>query len=206
MSVQVPIIFKDGKKCEALPEQLDWQIANGAEFVGYYKHLTWEECLKRYPNIVERMTGSYYTNCEVACLLRDIRWFRQVEPERHAKLCEVFRIHLNISRDLSSYLRAENIDIKFHKKAVSIPPKGTTTASVHQNVAIVQKGDSSFYNVVHIPSGLGLLNHRKKRTAFIGARLLLANPIVKDFLAGDHLDIQANLDAVKAIHFIDLKV
>lgn len=203
MNIEVPIILKNGKKCEALPEQLDWQLANGAELVGYYKHLSWEDCMKRYPHIVKAMSGSYYTTCEVACLLRDIRYSRQVDPERHAKLCEVFRIHWNISRNLASYLRAENTHIKFQRKEISIPLTGTVMASVHQNVGIVQKGNSSFYNVFHVPSGLVLLAHLGKKTAFAGARLLIANPTIKDFLKEDHLNLLANENAVKAISFIN---
>jgi hypothetical protein len=203
VNTQIPIILKNDKKCYTSPEKLDWQIANGAVLLGYYKHLSWEDCLKRYPRIVEAMSRSYYTQQEVAYLLRDIRWFRQVDPEKHSKLYEVFRIHLNISRNLTSYLRAENSHIKFKKKAISIPLNGVTIASVHQNVAIAQKGDSSFYNVIHIPSGLILLAHRGKKTAFSGARLLIANPVVKSFLDNDRLDFEANQDAIKAINFIN---
>jgi len=88
-------------------QKLDWQIANGAEVVGSYKHYSWEDCLKRYPRIIKALSGGYYTTDEAACLLRDIRWFREVEPARHAKLCENFRIHMRIRRNLSKLLREE---------------------------------------------------------------------------------------------------
>jgi len=104
----MPIIsLKNGQKYCIDNRELDLHLANGFEVVGYYTHYSWEDCVKRYPRIINTLTGSYYTASEAACLLRDIRWFREIEPERHQKLCHKLRVYLRIHRNLKRTLKEQ---------------------------------------------------------------------------------------------------
>jgi hypothetical protein len=91
--------------------------------------------------------------------------------------------------------------VKFRKKAIAIPGHGQITTSVCEAIAIVQKGDSRYYNIVHVESGLNILTHLPKKNAFALARSVMGNQLVREFLTEPTLNL-ANREAVNAIRSI----